>query len=128
MTPELAIVIPAYKPAFLAAALQSVAQQTDDRYSLYIFDDASPDDLREVCDATLGSSRYKFHRFEDNLGGTSLPRHWHRCIDATNEPWVWLFADDDLMDATCVEAFHCTMRQHNAALYRFDAWRIDERD
>src|SRR3954452_11555023 len=102
MDRSLAIIIPAYKPTFLARALQSIIQQTSHDFSLYIFDDASPHDLAEIAKANLGSMSYDFHPFDVNMGGKSLSRHWQRCVDATTEPWIWLFADDDLMDPNCV--------------------------
>lgn len=104
---ELAIVIPAYKPDFLARTLESVAAQTDQRFSLYLGDDAGPEGVRRICEAhrsTLGA--FTYHRFVENLGAVSLASHWNRCVALTKEPWVWLFSDDDLMLPDCVAAFH----------------------
>jgi len=47
-----------------------------------------------------------YHRFDGNLGGKDLVAHWERCIALTNnEPYIWLFSDDDVMDPRCVESF-----------------------
>ena len=42
---KLAIVIPAYKAAFFERTLESIALQTDQRFRVYIGDDASDDAL-----------------------------------------------------------------------------------
>lgn len=47
-TNKLAIVMPAYKARFLRQALESIAQQTDKRFTVYVGDDASPDDIKEI--------------------------------------------------------------------------------
>ena len=113
-TNQLAILIPAYKPDFLAQALQCLARQTDQRFAIYIFDDASPADIHGIARSILGARPFIFKRFEKNLGGTSLPQHWNRCVAETNEPWLWLFSDDDLMDDNCVAAFHKFLETEDA--------------
>jgi glycosyltransferase involved in cell wall biosynthesis len=126
----LAIVVPAYRAAYLAAALKSILSQTDQRFKLYVFDDASTDPIAEMV-SEFGSRRpISFHRFQNNLGGTSLVAHWKRCIENTNEPWVWVFSDDDLMDSTCVASFLNELNNSNGKhdLYRFNTRSIDAED
>jgi glycosyltransferase involved in cell wall biosynthesis len=127
---KLAIIIPAYKGDFLAQALACVVRQTDQRFNLYVFDDASPADIQGIARAALGARPFTFKRFEKNLGGTSLPRHWNRCVAETREPWLWLFSDDDLMDDGCVAAFHKFLETEEASadLLRFDGWLVDDAD
>jgi glycosyltransferase involved in cell wall biosynthesis len=106
VNPKLAIIIPAYKSDFLAKALACLVRQTDQRFNIYVCDDASPADISGVARLTLGARAYVYKRFENNLGGGSLARHWNRCVALGNEPWVWMFSDDDLMDDGCVAAFY----------------------
>src|SRR5690348_11740615 len=103
----LAIVIPAYKPDFLRAALDSIAAQTDRRFRVYIGDDCGPPAIAEAS-AELAKKGVDvvYHRFGDNLGGRSLPAQWNRCVGLSTEPWVWLFSDDDVMAPDCVAAIH----------------------
>lgn len=126
---KLAIVIPGYRKRFLEEALQSIARQTDQRFHLYVFDDASPDDLKSVFASVVGESdRAKFFRFDQNAGRNSLAEHWNRCVRATNaEPWVWLFSDDDIMDADCVSRFYHALGEDGDAfsVCRFNTIRID---
>ena len=46
MKKDLAIVIPAYKARFFKEVLESIAQQDNTDFAVYIGDDASPDDLQ----------------------------------------------------------------------------------
>ncbi len=124
----LAIVIPAYKGAFFRQALESIARQTDQRFRVYIGDDASPEPIGKIVqDCDISADRLLYHRFEQNLGGTSLVRQWHRCIRLSQEPWVWLFSDDDVAEPDCVAAFYRELKASNAAsdLYRFSSRSID---
>jgi glycosyltransferase involved in cell wall biosynthesis len=127
---KLAVVIPAFKADFLAKALSCLLQQTDQRFNIYIGDDASPADIQSITRAVLGNRPHIYKRFEDNLGGMSLAKHWNRCVAMANEPWIWLFSDDDLMDANCVEAFHKFLETEgeSADLLRFEGWLVDEND
>jgi len=47
---DLAFVIPAYRGRFLRGALSSLAEQTDQRFCVYIGDDASPDNLEQIIE------------------------------------------------------------------------------
>lgn len=123
----LAIVIPAYKSAFLREVLNSIAKQTCQRFQIYVGDDASPEKIEDIVSEFSDRLPIRYHRFQKNLGGISLVRHWKRCIGLSDEPWVWLFSDDDLMEAECVEKFYDELR--NTAgwhdLYRFNTSSID---
>lgn len=131
MEPELAIVIPAYKSAWLSGAVESLLRQTNREFTIYIGDDASPEPIRETLDEALESSRgfnrIIYHRFPENLGGRNLVAQWMRCIGLTrNEKWIWLFSDDDLADPGCVESFYRTLERHPGhRLYRFNTRKID---
>lgn len=128
--PQLAIIVAAFKQEYLAKALACLARQTDQRFNLYICDDASPADIQGIARSALGSRPYIYKRFETNLGGKSLAKHWDRCVAITNEPWVWLFSDDDLMDDNCVAALNKFLDAEGEStnLVRFNAWIVDESD
>lgn len=126
MTPKLAIVIPAYKSEFLAETLKSIRDQSDQRFSLYIFDDASPNNIKEIVQQFSFDVNVIFKRFEANLGRESLTKQWERCISETaGEEWIWLFSDDDVMTPDCVESFHNTVEKYpNFSAYRFNTKKI----
>jgi glycosyltransferase involved in cell wall biosynthesis len=127
--PALAIVIPAYKPTFLEAALDSVAAQSDRRFRVYVGDDAGPPEIGRICAAFAATGLdLVYERYEQNLGGRSLTAHWNRCVRLSSEPWVWLFADDDVMEPGCVEAFHRSLAEgREDGVLRFDTTVIGAR-
>lgn len=103
----LAIIIPYYKLTFFEATLQSLANQTDKRFKVYIGDDASPEDCSDLLQKFAGQFDFVYHRFETNLGGTSLTQQWERCIELTgNEEWLMILGDDDVLVENVVEEFH----------------------
>jgi hypothetical protein len=118
----LGIVIPAYKTKFLRTALQSLAAQTDQRFQLYVGDDASPEPVETIVREFSRKISIRYQRYNENLGRKSLVGHWTRCLKLTNEPWLWIFADDDFLEPGCVGAFYAelekTAGQHEA--YRFN--------
>ena len=125
--PDLAIVIPAYKPDFFEETLNSLKKQTDGRFRVYIGDDASLADLKSIAEPFFSQLDMAYHRFPDNLGAISLVQHWSRCVSLSSEPWVWLFSDDDVVSPDCVAMFYKTMQFTGSQydLYRFDAEYID---
>ena len=124
---QLAIVIPAYKPDYLAEALESLAAQSDQRFAVYIGDDASLHPLEALIDAFRPRLDLHYVRFEQNLGSTNLVAQWTRCIALSREPWVWLFSDDDLAAPDCVEAFYSFLKSaaQDYKLVRFQTDIID---
>lgn len=100
---SLAIIIPAYKPTYLRETLESIANQTDKNFHLYIGDDCSPYDLKSIVDEFNDRIPLTYHRFESNLGGRDLVAQWERCIGLSeDESFIWLFSDDDTMSEDCV--------------------------
>ncbi len=124
---QLAIVIPAYKSVFLEKTLESIFAQSDKRFRVYVGDDASPGDVKSICDIYSDTIEIIYHRFEDNLGGQDLVAQWERCVALSQEAWVWLFCDDDIMAPDCVSAFYTHLKQTEGQfdLYRFNVSRID---
>lgn len=126
----LAIVIPAYKGNYFAKTLDSIAAQTCQEFTLYIGDDCSPNDIEEIVSPYRNRINLVYERFDTNLGGYDLVAQWERCIDMTQgEEWIWLFSDDDVMEANCVEAFYKEIKDHpQAGLLHFDVSCISATD
>lgn len=107
----LAIIIPYYKLTFFDETLQSLANQTDQRFRVYIGDDASPEDCTPLLEKYRGKFDFDYHRFESNLGSKSLTKQWERCIALSkDEGWLMILGDDDVLGATVVEEFY---KQYN---------------
>ena len=103
----IAIVIPYFKFTFFEETLLSLANQTDKKFKVYIGDDASPENPKDLLKKFKGKFDFKYHRFEKNLGGASLVRQWDRCIAMTqNEEWIMILGDDDFLSENVVEEFN----------------------
>lgn len=126
MKNKLAIVIPAYKADFLKETLDSIKRQTDQRFRLYICDDASPYNLKEVIEQSNLTTDLLYHRFDENLGQYSIVKQWERCINRVEEEeWIWLFSDDDLMDPNCVRSFYNALEKYpDSVAFRFNTDKI----
>lgn len=115
----------------MARTLACIAAQTDQRFRLYVGDDASPEPLGDIVrGCTMPADRIVYRRFEANLGRKSLTQHWDRCIRLSHEPWVWLFSDDDLMSEDCVASLLEGMQKTGEMydLYRFNTVMVDAND
>ena len=125
---DLAIIIPAYKSTFLAAALDSIAAQTCKDFTLYIGDDCSPNSIGEIVDRFRDKINFVYKRFDTNFGGKDLVAQWERCIDMSQgEEWIWLFSDDDMMERNCVEEFYKTVKaKPKAGLVHFNVECLDD--
>lgn len=110
----LAIIIPYFKLIFFEATLQSLAAQTCQDFKVYIGDDASEESPIDVLKKYEGQFEFSYHRFEDNLGGTSLSKQWERCIALSgNEDWLMILGDDDILGDNVVESFYIQYKEFN---------------
>lgn len=124
---HLSIVIPAYKPDFLEKALRSIDSQTDQRFQVFIGDDASPADLFSIAKPFVERRGWVYHRFSQNLGRENLVGHWNRCVSMSSSEWIWLFSDDDIMSDDCVSTFYDMLgRGVKTNVVRFNLQVIDE--
>lgn len=125
---KIAIIIPAYKDTFLSSALESLVNQTRKDFTVYIGDDCSPNNLSAVVEAYSDRLDIVYHRFDDNIGGKDLVQQWSRCIDLSHEePYIWLFSDDDIIQSRCVEEFvNLPQDIRDNYLVHFDVSIIDE--
>lgn len=125
---RLAIVIPAYKALFLDQTLNSLANQSCQEFTVYIGDDNSPHQLKNIVDAYNDKLDIVYYHFQENFGGRSLIEQWHRCVKLIrDEEFFCLFSDDDLMEPKCVESFYKTLDSDNDDydVYHFDINIID---
>lgn len=127
---KLAIVIPAYKINFFEKVLQSLNQQTNKEFNVYIGIDASQFDFESIIKKYQKNINITYKRFEENLGGKDLVAQWNRCLSLIqNEEWIWLFSDDDMMDNSCVESFYKQLHIDDSFdLYHFNVNIINEKD
>ena len=103
----LAIIIPYYKLDFFEETLISLANQTDQRFKVYIGDDASTENPETLLEKFKGYFDFVYHKFENNFGGTTLVKQWERCIALSgNEEWIMILGDDDVLGGNVIEQFY----------------------
>ncbi|RTY84397.1 glycosyltransferase family 2 protein [Flavobacterium sp. GSP27] len=125
----LAIVIPYYKITFFEATIESLADQTDKRFKVYIGDDASTENPGDLLEKYKGKFEFVYHRFERNLGGTSLVLQWERCIALSNkEEWIMILGDDDYLSKNVVFEFYenYNLFHENCNVLRYSTRVIDQ--
>lgn len=124
----LAIVIPYYKKAHFAEALDSLARQTDGRFKVYVGNDASPEDPCDILSEFQAKLDITYRYFDKNIGGKSLSAQWHRCLEFVgDEEWVMLLGDDDMLAPECVRRFHeVTQAKHEFSVVRFATQVVNE--
>ena len=125
----LAIVIPYHRLAFFEATLQSLVNQTDQRFHVYIGDDASPESPLPLLEKYRGKINYSYHRFDENLGRQSLVKQWERCLSLVGDAfWVMILGDDDLLGDYCVDEFHKHQSEFKKLnVVRFASYIIDSK-
>ncbi|MFZ5485078.1 MAG: glycosyltransferase family 2 protein [Pseudomonadota bacterium] len=124
----LCIVIPAYRGKYLGQALSSLAgQEASGNFEILIADDHSPDDIVGVAAPFLDTLPIRYHRFENNLGGSNLIDHWNRTIQLVSADWLWFMGDDDELEANAVSAVLSAIHddQHFPGLWHLDVDQID---
>lgn len=126
----IALVIPYYKHDFFEATLQSLALQTNKQFHVYIGDDASTHPPTTLLEKYQDQFSITYHRFESNLGGTSLVQQWNRCLALVqNETWVQILGDDDTLAPNVIASFYENLSEitkENSAVVRFATQVIDE--
>lgn len=125
---KLAIVIPYYKIVFFEETLKSVASQTDKRFTLYIGNDASPDDPFPLIEKYFPEGNYHYFDYKENLGGKNLAMQWERILENVKEEWFQILGDDDVISENFVEEFYkniALIQDKNIRLIRIKHQQID---
>ncbi len=127
------IVIPYYRLMFFKATLNSLASQIDKRFKVYIGNDASDEDPKELLKTFEGQFDFSYHRFDENIGNDSLVKQWDRCIKLCDNDcsWIMILGDDDVLGDKVVEKFYEKIETVNALdinVIKFSTVVIDEND
>lgn len=128
----LAIVIPFFKLDFFSKTLNSLANQTNKEFNVYIGNDNSLENPKYLLEEFKNKLDITYHKFENNLGSIALTKHWHRCIDLVKtEQWIMILGDDDVLSDNVVEEFYNNINEIETLkidVIRYSTFRIDEND
>lgn len=129
MPSNLAIVIPYYKFDFFKENLDSLANQTNKNFTVYIGNDASPNNPEELLVTYQNKLNIVYKKFTDNLGSKSLVEQWNRCLDLVqDENWIMILGDDDVLSENVVATFYSDVEANsNTNVFRFATQVIDEK-
>lgn len=98
--PKFSVCIPTYSRAqVLPKVIGSVLAQTFKDFEIFISDDASPDNTREIV-KEINDPRIRYHRNEKNLG---VIDNWNFSISNAKGEYVFKLDDDDYIDAHYLE-------------------------
>lgn len=124
--PKFSILIPAYKAAYLRAAIESVLSQTYSDFELIISDDCSPENLKVICEPFLTDSRVKYRSNESNMGAMNLASHWNLLLGYALGEYVIVPGDDDMFEPNYLEEVNrIIVKYPNIDLVRGRTRRID---
>lgn len=113
----IAVIIPYYKKKFFRNTLESLANQTDKRFKVYIGDDDSPENPTDIISEFKDTLNIVYFKFQINLGSKSLVKHWERCMELIrDESWITILGDDDTYEANVVSEFY----KNYSDLFNFD--------
>lgn len=110
----LAIIVPYYKIDFFEETLHSVAAQTDKRFTLYIGNDASPNNPKSLIEKYFPEGNYHYFDYKENVGGKNLALQWERIIENITEEWFQILGDDDVLANNFVEEIYKALPEVNA--------------
>ena len=103
----LSIVIPYYKLTFFKATLNSLSNQVNKQFKVYIGNDNSPENPVSLLENYKDKFDFEYHKFAENVGGISLVQQWERCIALSrDEKWIMILGDDDFLGENVVEEFY----------------------
>lgn len=129
MKNNLAVVIPYFKIDFFKETINSLANQTDKNFNVYIGNDASATNPEKLIDTFREKVNITYRNFSENLGSKSLVLQWYRCLELVqHEEWVLFLCDDDVLDFNVVASFYEHLNEIEAegsSVVRFASQVID---
>ena len=127
----LSIIIPYYKITFFDETMQSLANQTNKDFKVFIGDDNSKNPPLQLLEKYKNDFQFKYTRFDVNFGSINLVQQWNRCVklDDTQNKWLMILGDDDVLQNNVVEEFYNQKSNFEDAInvVRFSTIKINEK-
>ncbi|MDZ7860061.1 MAG: glycosyltransferase [Candidatus Krumholzibacteriota bacterium] len=109
---------------YLRECLNSVINQTSDKWDIIILDDASTDNSREVYKEYENIENISIHYNKQNLGYIGTLK---RLIELSENDMVGILDPDDKLDPTCVEKITDYYSKHSKAGFVYtNFWYCDK--
>ncbi|MFV8368167.1 glycosyltransferase [Flavobacterium sp. LB2R40] len=127
----LSIIIPYYKITFFDKTLQSLAEQTNKEFKVFIGNDNSKNSPLELLDKYKDKFTFQYVKFKANVGSKDLVQQWNRCIelDKSTSEWMMILGDDDVLNKNVVEEFYKQRNRFEGSInvVRFSTIKINEK-
>lgn len=118
--------LPAYKRDYLTDAIESILNQSYDKFKLIILNDDSPYDLESIVQRFEKDPRVSCYHNERNIGGKSLVKCWNKLLSFAKSEFIILASDDDIYESNFLEEINTIIEKHpKAGLIRGKARSID---
>lgn len=120
------IIITYYNFKYFRETLQSLVNQTNKDFKVFVGNDKSPDDPFEIINEFQDLLDLTYIKFDENVGGKDLTKQWIRCLDFITTEWFLILGDDDLLHKNAVDEFYKTKKgTSDFNVFRFSIQRID---
>jgi len=98
-TPILTVAIPTFnRAAKLQKQLERVLSQVTPEVQVSVYDNASPDETREIVEK-FNHPNLSYSRSQNNTGGH---HNFFRCYEGCQTEWLWILSDDDPITETAI--------------------------
>lgn len=123
---KFSILVPAYKPQFLAECIESILTQTYPDWELIIINDASPYDIDIIVDK-YSDSRIRYYKREKGFGVERLVDNWNDCLSNATGEFVINMGDDDKLLPNCLADYYELISKYpNLDIYHMRTEIINE--
>ena len=124
--PTVSVIIPNYNHArFLRRRIDSVLDQTFRDFEVFVLDDASSDDSRQVLEAYVGHPQVVMRLSDTNSGSTFA--QWNKGVRLAHGKYVWVAESDDDADRTFLEKLVPVLDEHpRVVLVKARSLKVDE--
>lgn len=123
---KFSILVPAYKPQFLAECIESILAQTYQNFELLIVNDASPYDIDSIINK-YHDRRIKYRKRKKGYGAKRLVENWNDCLQYVTGDYVINMGDDDKLLPNCLNDYYeLIQRQPGKNIYHTRVEYINE--
>ena len=123
---KFSILVPAYKPQFLAECIESILAQTYQDWELILVNDASPYDIESIV-SKYEDERIHYRKREQGFGAERLVENWNDCLKYATGDYVINMGDDDKLLPNCLADYDALLEKYPGRdIYHTRVEYIDE--
>lgn len=126
--PLVSVILPNYNHGkYLKERINSILNQDYANFELFILDDCSTDNSREIIESYRGNKHVRGIIYnEKNTGNTFV--QWKKGIGMANADYVWIAESDDVAEPTFLSMMMQKLLSHDDAVLTFSHSRIINAD